>query len=502
MSGPDGPLLVAARGSVAAASRAYRGRPEAADRCAALAARLDGPLRVAIAGKVKAGKSTLVNALIGDRVAPADAGECTKVVTWYRGAPERRITLELRYGPARALPVRHRGGALALNLAGTPAADVARLVVDWPSPDLGAWTLIDTPGVASLSAEAGSRTLRLLDPADEDADAADGADAVIYLMKHLHAADVGFLETFRGAPRSAAFNAVAVIARADEIGAARPDAMEAAAAVASRYRRDPVLRGLCLDVVAVAGLLAETGRTLGPEEFAAVRTLVALPAVVAEESLRSADRFLAAPVPGLAVAQRSRMLGRFGMFGLRLAAQLVRHGIDGPAALGAEMVRRSGLAELQLCVATRFQDRRDVLKAQSALLGLRRLLQEEPVAGGAELAARVERILTGAHELVELRTLAALRSGAVVLPPPLAAEGLAILGDAGPAVDTRLGLPPESPDALCRARALKVLGRWREHAENPLTSHSVAVTCRTVVRTCEGIVTGPSITRSGARRTR
>ncbi len=36
--------------------------------------RLGEPLRVAIAGKVKAGKSTLLNALVGDELAPTDAG--------------------------------------------------------------------------------------------------------------------------------------------------------------------------------------------------------------------------------------------------------------------------------------------------------------------------------------------------------------------------------------------------------------------------------------------
>src|SRR5690606_18296035 len=44
--------------------------------------RLDGPLVVAIAGRVKAGKSTLLNALVGRAVAATDAGECTRVVTW------------------------------------------------------------------------------------------------------------------------------------------------------------------------------------------------------------------------------------------------------------------------------------------------------------------------------------------------------------------------------------------------------------------------------------
>ncbi|MDG2040937.1 MAG: dynamin family protein, partial [Ilumatobacter sp.] len=55
--------------------------PDAVADLNAIRARLDEPLRVAIAGKVKAGKSTLLNALVGELLAPTDTGECTKVVT-------------------------------------------------------------------------------------------------------------------------------------------------------------------------------------------------------------------------------------------------------------------------------------------------------------------------------------------------------------------------------------------------------------------------------------
>ena len=51
---------------------------------AAIRSRLEEPLRVAIAGEVKAGKSTLLNTLVSERLAPTDAGECTRIVTWYR----------------------------------------------------------------------------------------------------------------------------------------------------------------------------------------------------------------------------------------------------------------------------------------------------------------------------------------------------------------------------------------------------------------------------------
>ena len=42
---------------------------------------------------VKAGKSTLLNAMLGERIAPTDAGECTRLVTWYRYSATPTITL-------------------------------------------------------------------------------------------------------------------------------------------------------------------------------------------------------------------------------------------------------------------------------------------------------------------------------------------------------------------------------------------------------------------------
>ncbi|MGH3514361.1 MAG: dynamin family protein, partial [Pseudonocardiaceae bacterium] len=44
---------------------------------AACQRRLDEPLRVALAGTLKSGKSTLLNALVGEEIAPTDATECT-----------------------------------------------------------------------------------------------------------------------------------------------------------------------------------------------------------------------------------------------------------------------------------------------------------------------------------------------------------------------------------------------------------------------------------------
>src|SRR3954469_9616573 len=68
------------------------------DAVSAVRADLDEPLRVALVGRVKAGKSTLLNALIGRRVAPTDVSECTRVVTWFSYNSADRAEVVLRAG--------------------------------------------------------------------------------------------------------------------------------------------------------------------------------------------------------------------------------------------------------------------------------------------------------------------------------------------------------------------------------------------------------------------
>ncbi|NLH68587.1 MAG: GTP-binding protein, partial [Brooklawnia sp.] len=71
-------LLQEAVDLVRAARALYQADAQASALLVDLENRLQEPLRVAIAGIVKAGKSTLLNALLGEQIAPTDAGECTR----------------------------------------------------------------------------------------------------------------------------------------------------------------------------------------------------------------------------------------------------------------------------------------------------------------------------------------------------------------------------------------------------------------------------------------
>ena len=121
--------------------------PEAGGQLRQISDRLGEPLRVAIAGRLKAGKSTLVNALIGRRVAPTAVGECTRVVTRFRYGSADRVDVVARDGRRHSLPLDDDG--MIPQRLGVPAARVAYVDVALTSEKLRDLTVVDTPGLAS-----------------------------------------------------------------------------------------------------------------------------------------------------------------------------------------------------------------------------------------------------------------------------------------------------------------------------------------------------------------
>jgi hypothetical protein len=482
-------LRAGVRAVLDTAAQLYAGVP-GAETVAALRARLDDPLRVAIAGKIKAGKSTLLNALVGEELAPTDAGECTRIVTWYVNGVGYRVTVHPRDASSpRQLSFTRDEGAIVCDLGGMRPDDVDHLVIEWPSGSLRTMTLIDTPGIGSLRTSISARTFEFLSSSD---DHHTPADAVLYLMRHLHATDVGFLETFHDQEFSqpTPINAIAVLSRADEIGVGRLDAMTSASRIAGRYRDDPKLRRLCQTVVPVAGLLAQSGGTLREAEYRAFVRLQQVPAEELTELLLSADRFVnGTTTSGLTPMERQALLDRFGVFGVRLSVELLRTGAaQNSSQLSDALVERSGLVELQQVLRSQFAARADVLKARSTLLGIQALLRTTPPPSGAEaLAAEVERVAAGAHELTEVRLLNALRAQSLEVDADESADMERVLGAAGSSPAARLGLPEGAAIDELRAALSAELTRWQRRAENPLSTRDVADASRDVVRSLSAV---------------
>jgi 50S ribosome-binding GTPase len=449
--------------------------------------RLDEPLRVAIAGRTKAGKSTLLNALVGERLAATDAGECTRIVTWYRHAAGYRVAAELRSSGNVELPFRRENGALLIELGGRDPEDIERIDVGWPARRLLESTLIDTPGLGSSDEASSARTATAL--LDDEGDRPGEADAVIYLMRHLHRSDAQFLEAFvdHSLAHASPVNAILVLSRADEIGAARPDALESARAVAARYADDQRIRELASGVVPVAGLIAETGVTLREQQVTWLREIAGLAEASRASLLRSVDRFRDPELNPLLADIREELLERFGLFGLRLSVGLLVGDRDLTATgLSQALIGLSGIAELQSIVDDRFAARADALKARSALAAFRGIaddLVRRGRPGAAEIAADIEQVEAGSEQLALLRLLHLVLTGLVEVSPDERLEVHRLTDSTGPAA--RAGLAAGASSEAIRTAALGGIERWRVRAANPLTDRRTIEAADIVVRTYE-----------------
>ncbi len=434
----------------------------------------------------------MLNALVGERLAPTDAGECTRVVSWYHEAMGYEVRARLRDGSMRELPFRREAGVLDINLDPVALDDLDRLDVGWPSSALRQMTLIDTPGLASINADISQRTIEFM---GIDDGSATEADAVVYLMRHLHSRDADFLEAFtdRSLAHGSPVNAVAVLARADEVGVGRLDAMESARRIADRYRHDQLVKSLCYTVLPVAGLVAETGLTLQEHEAAALRAVAALDPVELDLMLLSADRFCAPGVSPLTPEIRRDLLARFGLFGLRHSLDMLRSGRATTAAdLSRGLVAASGLPALQELLHQHFEQRAQLLKARSALRSLRALAHELARYDhhrAAQLAASVEQLEATSHEFAELRLIHLLAAGIVTFDEDRSDEIARVVGSG--AAWQRAGLGPDATPDHVRQAALAAVERWRAAAANPLADPATREACDIVARSYEGLYADP-----------
>jgi hypothetical protein len=384
------------------------------------------------------------------------------------------------------MPVRRDHGRLVLDLDGTPAEEVGWIDVGWPLIGLKSMILIDTPGIASLSEDTSARATRFLTPEE----APSSADAVVYLMRHLHASDVKFLEAFRDTAAGTAETicAVGVLSRSDEIGSGRIDSLLSARKVARRYELDGELASLVLSVIPVAGLVAEGARTLRESEYTAFRELAGLERLDRERLLMSADRFTKnTDVTTLNAAERRQLLGRFGLFGVRLATALIRGGVDNSSELSEQMVQQSGLIELQQFVRNQFHTRAPTLKVRGVLLGLDKLVRESPREGTEQIRGGIERITAGAHALRELSLLASARSDGLPLSAQDTAAAQTIIGAQGTPAHIRLGLAESADYSVRSDRVGALLAYWRRLSESPLTDRAAVGACRVVIRSLDEI---------------
>lgn len=426
----------------------------AKDRVHVIGKRSLQPVRIAVVGRTNAGKSTLVNAMIGAQVAPTRATECTRVITWYRyGANQARLirrdgtSVPVYTGPKGELP----------DELGVPLEEIDRLEVSLSHAPLRRVIMIDTPGLSGDDGLA-DQTERLL--------ASGEVDVMVFVLGEIvHADEAKIVSDFYAKNRFAFDfpNAMGILSRADQYGDGE-DPWPIAVATAARHASD-LASGLA-GVLPVMGKIAETTETGAFDEMQSdsIRALAALDEAELATALLWVGAFEA--IDSLPPGAARVLLDRLDLFGIRVLTESTGPGTSAAAMYG-KLRSISGIAALWRRIEVLYVRPAAVLKATRALAELDRLLatadMPKPQREQARQRIRALRDHPAMHALAELRCLAELYSGRCTLPDSHTTQAaLDLWEETDPAA--RLGAPADTSREELARLAQEASRWWRAYA--------------------------------------
>ncbi len=216
---------------------------KAAGDLTSLAESLNAPFSLAVCGRMKAGKSTLINSIIGRSLAVSDVEEATATLNWICygvGEQTRQMIVHWKDGRSEPLPLNQISDWTGKSAEVRERIQkTSHLTFFAEDESLQRVQIVDTPGTGSAVEEHEvAREFLNPDAIAGSVSAGSRADAILYVVPPVgRESDIEMLELFRSGcmPNSGPYNSVCVLHKWDGIEvAASEDSRAAAMAKAGR----------------------------------------------------------------------------------------------------------------------------------------------------------------------------------------------------------------------------------------------------------------------------
>lgn len=438
---------------------------------------LNRPIRVAFIGSIKAGKSTLVNSLLGESIVPVGDMENTFNVSWLKYSEEKYAEIHYKDGRNTKIAIDEMEKYVARDMSRLEELTSIKYVVIYlPYKWLKKIEIIDTPGFGSVYEGDSENTARmLLRHKDELSQTtqhfANLCDAVLCLFRNNMPQDVKEILVQRKEDGNySPLNTLGVLTRIDQPWNKyeNPEPLFRAYETASlTIKRHTTLLNLLHDIVPVNGLLGLAGQTLSEQEFSILCDLAQYPTSSIERAMANEDRIKNKVLEYLPIAPELRrpIIEQLGMYGTWISIEFIRNNSE---VLLPEfkkyLLLKSGFLKLKERIFAHFGNRAYLLKIlndlgilRSICYSLRNKLERPDLIVLTKVEDQIDKYLSSNFAFTELTILTeyyrlndAEKISILHLTESQLEEFLHAMGERGSSVSSKLGIhePSEYIDLI------------------------------------------------------
>ncbi len=473
--------------------------------------RLSAPLRVAVAGIMKAGKSTFMNALIGDNVVYTGNLETTYTVCWFKYAETPFITVCFRDGETQRAEYTElaKWSVRKYEKENPRINDVKYLIIHYPSDVLKQLEFIDTPGLNSVYGTDAQNTLDFLEikSSEDTIQETSMADAIIYAFSRSAGGfDKELLNAFHrgGASQSSPINSVGILTKTDATGIWNIEGdmtpVQSASAVADTIMKDANMKRFVYATFPVCAKAVEGYSSLRDADWEELKKLAALPRSELTDLLFDAEMFSVSDddyfVKFGESSARAHLIGALGQYGIVEICRQLSEGTD-INDMKQVLSKQCGITEVRNMLLSHFGNRTFLIKSQfifNKLLDLSRKLRRTQrdnrqlvdVCEGLE--NKIDELMSGIQTLNELRILQYYYNGQLKFTNEDEFEDfMQVTGEYGREPEQRLGVKSSvSMNELMRIAREKT-EKWHEKTSSFMMPGTYVDAAATIARSYEHI---------------